>query len=92
MEQIITSRYEMHRRRPGPLNSCRRATLGFAPTAALAMLLLVHAVGMVHGASRVVYVIRLEDKVINPVTARYIVHGINRAEETRAEALALVLD
>lgn len=59
---------------------------------ALCGMLLVSIPNATRCASKIVNVIRLEDEVINPVTARYIVRAIQRSEEDGAEALVLVMD
>jgi len=78
------------RRRMRTRLSCKQQSLHFLFLLALAILASHSA--FLRGASRTVNVIRLEDKVINPVTARYIVRAIEQSEAGGVEALVLVLD
>jgi len=46
----------------------------------------------VHAASQVIHVIRLDDKIINPITEEYIVGAIRDAESEAAACLIIQLD
>ncbi|NCO32365.1 MAG: nodulation protein NfeD [Armatimonadetes bacterium] len=63
--------------------------VGLVPAA---ILLTTFSGSLLRSDTRTVNVIRLDDEVINPVTARYILRGIDRSEKEGAEALVLVLD